>query len=379
MSEKRAEGTRGGFTLVELLVVMAIIVLLVALLLPAVQRAREAARRTQCANNLKQVALANHTYFNTWNSFPPGWVEGRFDTDPDEPGVQLLPAFTIDPLSVNPPVVLDNQAAATATNPYRVVTRISVSNFWGMHTSILPEMGEGNTLDLVDNSIPYHQSRFVTDNISAMTYAIPSYVCPSASLPDGGAGNAGLKWTNYIGNGGVREYGPVDTDGDGEADAAREQFTDGMFAENSSTRFRDVTDGETNTLLLGETLIGVWADGRGSIGSFKPGIGHIYRGVTPATYTPLLGTLPFDLEGADPEGSNPDGALDPDAVQAGVASGSDEATAAPVPSPRGFGTWHDGGMNAALCDASVRSINVVIDRAVWLNILRRNDGQQVTF
>ena len=218
---------RRGFTLIELLVVIAIIAVLIGLLLPAVQKVREAANRMQCANNLKQIGLAAHNYHDAFGIFPPGLQQ--FDvTGVPGPGRSGITVFTY----LLPYMEQDN-----------------ISKIW-------------NFLRPRANSRAAGQSTATTDAITAKV--IKPYLCPSDQLsenpmlitsvstnPDGGPG-AYHGMTSYAGNCGTWSYYAV----------YAQMAADGMFfltgpnsypkPNQTPVRIADVTDGTSQTLFFGE-------------------------------------------------------------------------------------------------------------------------------
>ncbi len=224
MVQKRSDRCeRRGFTLVELLVVIAIIGVLVALLLPAVQAAREAARLSQCTNNLKQLSLGMHMYHDSQGQFPTGGNKKASDDYHIGWAVQIMPYIeqaswktSIEALAPN--FLLSGQPSRL-TNP--------------------PSFG-GNNL-------------FATSP--------PSFVCPSSELglksPDAtNSTDPQVKATeqgalHYRGNGGSARILVNTTAG---AKSARAVWgNSGIFFGDSDTTFGDITDGSSNTFLLGET------------------------------------------------------------------------------------------------------------------------------
>jgi len=196
MSKTRSR--KPGFTLIELLVVIAIIAILISLLLPAVQQAREAARRTQCKNNLKQLALAVHNYMDVATVLPPS-------------------------------ACIDPSITATGNN-----------GSWGVHGRILPFLDQGNLYNNVDLTEAWDFQSAI-DGLK-----IPSYACPSDPRSDEsrdpGAGRAVLYPTNYGFNFGTWfVYNPV-----------TEQGGDGVFFPNARLRIAAFTDGTSNTLMVSE-------------------------------------------------------------------------------------------------------------------------------
>ena len=194
-----------GFTLIELLVVIAIIAVLIALLLPAVQQAREAARRTQCRNNMHQIGLALHNYHDAYGCLPSGAV-----------GLRGRP-----------------------------------QDGWPMHTwmtMILPFVDESALYNAYNFSL-----RFDNGGNTTVTRAfIAQYVCPSSST-DGVVGEFGM--SHYAGSAGAKLYSS-------SGGVGCEQQSGVLFAV-SSVRVRDIRDGTSNTIAAGEICrsLGGWAKG----------------------------------------------------------------------------------------------------------------------
>ena len=327
---------RAGFTLVELLVVIAIIGILIALLLPAVQAAREAARRSQCVNNIKQVALAYHNYHDTFKTFPR-WSYGTFTTDHPASG----------------------------------------SNSWWVaftaQTMVLPYVEQGAIYDRIDWGL---RPEDAPNNNLMRAAPINSYICPS----DGPYANLGYQGgTNYfpsfgpcLGNVGVNNQ-------------------IGFFRRDREVAIRDVRDGTSNTIALAEILKGddngakfSWGDiVRTPAGGNEavPGVpdtfptlaqfstwgqqvasggGTIYNNTGRRYYFTRLGDIPAATPLAPPNWQYPN------FMHSAWSTGRFFI---------GARSFHPGGANHALGDGSVRFISDTIDFTTYQYLGARDDGE----
>ncbi|QDU75418.1 putative major pilin subunit [Bremerella volcania] len=201
-----------GFTLVELLVVIAIIGVLIALLLPAVQQAREAARRMQCTNNMKQIAIGMHNYHDTFKSFPCGALAlSSHQSNAENDGVWYRGMHGW------PALILDFVEAANLS------TRIDTSKLaW--------------TSERADNWFDEYGSHGNTDNQYAAQNMPATFVCPSAARR--GPENEFKDYAMNAGNSGS------------SCCPERALRFNGIGYKNSHVSFKDITDGSTNTFLL---------------------------------------------------------------------------------------------------------------------------------
>ncbi len=357
-----------GFTLIELLVVIAIIAILIALLLPAVQQAREAARRSQCKNNLKQIGLSLMNYHDVHKTLPPGVT-----------------------VSYGAP---------------------GVSNHFGWTTHILQFFDQAplfKKLNMKSDFTGTGTTPAVPLNATLSATILTATRCPSDSGPDqdssGGVTDMGL--ANYVGNYGV---GMPDFN-------ANPRSVQGIMGPNTKVRIRDCKDGMSNVILAAErrnpaicganpgTATSGWSVDGGPTGQNLGGCTFwaAANGTPAATYTPdpvnpggtavgtaalyqILGTTRSGITGAlGLTGNLPQGGtnvwvaagatngtikINKTAFNANTMSG-DFQNATTV----GFSSWHTGGMQAVLGDGTVRFLSENIDSTIYENLSRRSDGK----
>jgi len=218
IASSRLRKIASGFTLIELLVVIAIIAVLIALLLPAVQQAREAARRSQCKNNLKQLGLAMHNYHDTFGVFPPGWIAATRGVGPDVNGGL---------------------------------------NGFGGGTMILPMMDQAPVYNQFRFELSLNDPTGTPSNRSLLATPMAAFRCPSDPAPvtwqlKNSAGTiviSDVASTNYIALFGLRAIEECYLLPPGQTCRA-----EGIFYHNSRVRMADITDGSSQTLMMGERV-----------------------------------------------------------------------------------------------------------------------------
>ena len=295
--------TNRGFTLVELLVVIAIIGILVGLLLPAVQAAREAARRMQCTNNIRQLGLAIHNYESANRRLPSGWIANNAD---GEPG-------------------------------------------WGWAAALLPFMEQSNLHTQIDFRLPIEDPLHAQVRVTV----IPTFLCPSDSGPNvfeiaAGDGHAHdhdhghdavamenidagpeklfqLSKSNLVGMFGTFELEDAPYNGNG------------VFYGNSRIKFRDVTDGLSNTFIVGE---------RNSRLGNSLWQGNIREAAEP--HARILGVADHGPNAADAHFED-------------------------------FSSYHTAGANFMRADVSVTFVSDAIDLRVYQAMATRAGGEAVTY
>ena len=314
----RSSSPRRGFTLIELLVVMAIISILIGLLLPAVQKVREAANRLKCKNNLKQIGLALHNYHTNNGYFPPGYVSTVGPNGPaDDRGPGWGWAAFILPYVEQTNLYSQIHFDLDITDPANTAVRMQ-----SLKIFLCPS----------DNGQPV----FTVDQLND---PMPNYSTP---LTDVNGNPVQVAHANYIGIFGNPEI-TVDP-GFLLPNPERDPTHRGMFYRNVKVRIEDATDGTSYTLFVGE---------RSSNLAYVTWTGAVTGGQVPPK-------IP------DPLGFGPEGA--PVLVLGHTGDASDvppHTPNSPVNHVDDFWSYHVMGVNFLFCDGSVQSITNTINPAIW--------------
>ncbi|MES2789749.1 MAG: DUF1559 domain-containing protein [Planctomycetota bacterium] len=332
MLPHRRPAAQRGFTLIELLVVIAIIAVLIALLLPAVQQAREAARRSQCKNNLKQLGLGLHNYLDTHSTFPPAYL------------VVTSPGFNVQ----------------------------------GMGVMLLPFLDQAPLYNKYDSKVPPiteasgfgHSATTIAANIAVISTPLTVFQCPStpsatkvynvngvvdASLP-------ALSWSaaqsDYCVSSGIRN--PYFSLAYPSGTGSRAGALAAMSASGGSNKVQNFTDGLSNTIMLGERVGGI----------------TIYnsrrqdQGI-PASVSSVNGGGWGDFLNGEqwPTGSLYDGSVPSTGGPCIINCTNARAT--------GYYSFHDGGAHFLLGDGAIRFISSNVSGQTFVALITRAGGEVV--
>ena len=333
-----AKKLRRGFTLVELLVVIAIIGILIGLLLPAVQQVREAARRTQCANNIRQLAIASHNYESAFGEFPPG-LEQEFISASQNSGFQGHSAFYY----------------------------------------LLPFMEQDNLFNTFDRDVPRANRAFTVDaglaGTPVATLLCPSDLLPSAPIPYPSTGTPEEYYggTSYRLNGGQRPIFSTSSTNDGMFMATGPNARKAATAPDGvEVTMGQIRDGSSNTVLFGEfyhfdpnfdtfTDAG-WTSGSKIVGwsRWYPAGGDVgLANIMGGAFAPINYRIPWAHGEAGAPGSR------------GAWFIFQEQRLS------SFGSGHPAGCNLAYGDGSTHFIAETISQNVLRQRCQRNDGEVI--
>lgn len=319
-----------GFSLIELLVVIGIIGVLVALLLPAVQAARETGRRMTCLNHLRQISTATHNFEQSHGYFPPGSEARAYDAAPNHPHTF-----------------------------YR----------WSVLAHLTPYLEQSNAHNALDLSLPLYGTdlRVTEPNRTGAALVVPLFLCPSdRSQPVA----EGFGPTNYAACAGSGAGGGTSFD------------TDGLFFVNSRVQPRDITDGLSNTIAFSESTLGTGSESfqNGALADYQTDYGFVFS--TPLTDQACASPFGWNISNrrgfawvnGEYRSTLYNHYLLPNSPRWDCMASrptGDPSVRYSVYGWRAARSRHPGGVNVALADGSARYMQETVDAAIWTALSTR--------